>query len=138
MESILTPAFYEKIVICYGHCDDFKDLPGSCLFVMALETCNASVSHDVESARLLLDSLSLDNYPGENFSDFVTEAQRLIKIMLGDYALPINTGSRLLNKLTKTSSEFFNRKIFTLLDVVKTMEQKYRLSDPKTLRTDAD
>ena len=105
--------------IYYGHCDDFKDLPGSCLLVMALVTCIASVSHNVESACLLLDSLSLDNYPDGNVSGFVTEAQQLIKITFGDYALPVNTGSRLLNKMTKTSSEFFNQKIFTLLDAVK-------------------
>ena len=43
-ESLLTSAFYEKIFIRYGHCDNFKDLPGSCLLLMALETCNASVS----------------------------------------------------------------------------------------------
>ena len=34
VESLLTSAFYEKIFIRHEHCDDFKDLPGSCLFVV--------------------------------------------------------------------------------------------------------
>ena len=53
---------------------------------------------------------SLDSYPGENVTDFTTEAQRLIKIMQGDYALPVNTGSKLIQKVTKASCEYFNRK----------------------------
>ena len=138
VESLLSAAFYEKIVIRYSHRADFKDLPSSCLFLMALETCNASTFHDVEGARSLLETLSLDTYPGENISDLCTEAQRLIKIMLGDYALPVNTGSRLLNKVTKTSSEYFNRKMFTLLDTVKEMEHMYKLSDPRALTRDAN
>jgi hypothetical protein len=36
----------------------------------------------------------------------------LIKIMQGDYALPLNTGSKLLGKLTKSSSEYFNKFFF--------------------------
>ena len=104
---------------------------------MALDTwCNASALHDVAGARKTLEELSLDNYPGENVSDFLNEAQRLIKILLGDYALPVSTGSDMLDKLTKTSSEYFNRKIHGLLDLVMTMEHKYKLSDPKALILD--
>ena len=103
---------------------------------MALDTCNASALHDVAGARKTFEDLSLDTYPGENVSDFLNEAQRLIKIMLGDYALPVCTGSDLLDKLTKTSSEYFNRKIHSLLDLVMTMEQEYKLSDPKALISD--
>ena len=47
------------------------------------------------------------------------------------------TGSRLLLKISKTSCEFFNRKIYNLLDEVKQMEQEYRLSDPKSLVSDS-
>ena len=138
VESLLTSAFYEKIVIRFNHRTDFEDLPGSCLFLMALDTCNASALHDVAGAKKTLEDLSLDSYPGENVSDFLNEAQRLIKIMLGDYALPVCTGSDMLDKLTKTSSEYFNRKIHGLLDLVMTMEHKYKLSDPKTLISDPD
>jgi hypothetical protein len=50
--------------------------------------------------------------------------------------MPINTGSNILKKLTRTSSEYFNRKIYTMLDSVKTMEQEYKLSDPRTMTLD--
>ena len=56
--------------------------------------------------------------------------------MQGDYALPVNTGSKLIQKVTKTSCEYFNRKMYTLLDEVKTLEHEYKLSDPKTLTKD--
>ena len=105
---------------------------------MALETCIASVSHDIDGAGTDFANLTLDTYPGENVSDFTTEALRLIKIMAGGYALPVHTGSCLLMKVTKTSSEEFNRKIFTLLDSVKTMEYKYKVADQKSLASDPD
>jgi hypothetical protein len=95
----------------------------------ALEACNASVFHDV---------MTLDSYPCDNTSDFPAEAQKQLKIMNGGYAMPIHTGSEMLKNLTKTSSEFFNRKIFALLDLVKTMEHEYKLVDPKTLSSDND
>ena len=43
---------------------------------MALETCNASVSHDIDGAGVLFSDLKLETYPGENISDFTTEALR--------------------------------------------------------------
>ena len=116
-------------MIRFNHREDFEDLPGSCLFLIALDTCNESALYDVAAARKTLEELSLDNYPGENVSDFLNEAQRLIKIMLRDYALPVSTGSDMLDKLTKTWCEYFNRKIHGLLDLVMTMEHKYKLSD---------
>ena len=70
-------------------------------------------------------------------TDFTTEAQRLVKIMQGDYALPVNTGSKLIQKVTKTLCEYFNRKMYILLDEVKTLEHEYKLSDPKTLTKDS-
>ena len=51
VNSLLTETFLEKLVVCYGHRKDFDSLPGSCLFMMALEACNASVAHDVDGAR---------------------------------------------------------------------------------------
>jgi hypothetical protein len=72
----------------------------------------------------------------KNVSEFATEAQRLIKIMQGDYALPLNTGSKLLGKLTKSSSEYFKRKSFAMLDEVTHMEQQYKLLDPKSITVD--
>ena len=89
VESLLTSALYKKMFIRYGHRKDSKDLPGSCLLLMALETCNASVSHDIDGAGVLFSDLKLETYPGENISDFTTEALRLIKIMAGGNALPV-------------------------------------------------
>ena len=137
-ESKVTDSFLEKLTVRYSHREDFDYLPGSCLFMMALEACNASVSHDVDGARIKLEAMTLDSYPGENISDFAADAQKQLKIMNGGYAMPIHTGSGILKKLTKTSSEFFNRKIFSLLDLVKTMEHEYKLVDPKTLASDKD
>jgi hypothetical protein len=85
VESLLTSAFYKKILIRYGHRKDFKCLPGSCLLIMALETCNASVSHDIDGAAQSFADLTLDTYPGKNVSDFANAALQLIKIMQGGY-----------------------------------------------------
>jgi hypothetical protein len=63
VESLLTSTFYEKIVVPYGHPDNFKIFPGSGLLMMALETCNASVSHDIVGATILFFALTLDAYP---------------------------------------------------------------------------
>ena len=45
--------------------------------------------------------------------------------------MPLNLGSSLISKVTGTSSEFFNRKMWALLDTVMTAELEYELSDPK-------
>ena len=65
VESLLSSGFYEKIFIRFGHRPDFETLPGSCLLLMALETCNASVSHDIDGAATSFADLTLDSYPGE-------------------------------------------------------------------------
>ena len=72
VESLLSSLLYDKILV--RHRKDFKQLPGSGLLMMALETCNASVSHDIDGAMLLFTERTLDNYPGENIGDFATEA----------------------------------------------------------------
>ena len=138
VESLLTSTLYDKILVRYGHRDDFKQLPGSGLLMMALEACNASVSHDIDGAMMLFTELTLDHYSGENIADFATEALRLVKIMQGGYALPVHIGSRLLQKICKTSCEEFNRKMFFLLDGVKNMEYKYKILDPKQLTHDPE
>lgn len=80
----------------------------------------------------------MDSYPGEDVTELATEALRLIHILTGSYALPLNLGSKLIKKVTNTSSEFFNRKMFTLLDSARTLETKYRLLDPATMGNDND
>jgi hypothetical protein len=93
VELLLISKFYDKIVIHYGHPPDFKLYPGSVLWMTGLEICNASVSHDIDGATESFYAVTLDKYPGENIAEFSTEALRLIKIMQGGYALPIDTGS---------------------------------------------
>ena len=68
----------------------------------------------------------------------VHKGLRLIRIMKGGYALPVNTGSRLLQKVSCTSCEEFNRKVFDLLDRVKQMEHKYKVLDPRKICDDPE
>ena len=75
---------------------------------MVLDICNASADQDIEAASASFDDLALATYPGENIEEFVTEGQRLICIMMGGYALPYATGSNLITKVNKTSSDYFN------------------------------
>ena len=78
--------------------------------MMALDACNASVQRDIAGTQLWYEKLSLDTYPGEHVTDLATKALRLIHILAGSYALPLNLGSMLIKKVTKTSCEFFNQK----------------------------
>ena len=78
----------ERVTTCFGHYNHFEDFPGSVLLMMALETCNASVAQDVAGALSKFERLSLPSYPGESVFDCATEAQRLVKILQHDYALP--------------------------------------------------
>jgi hypothetical protein len=71
-------------------------------------------------------------------TDCATKALRLIKIVQSAYALEVKTGLMLLTKFTKTSSEFFNRKVYAYLDRVCQMEHKYKLADPKQLEHNAE
>lgn len=93
--------------------------------MMTLKACNASANLDVEGAKKAFDTLSLLTYPGENVESFTTGAPRLLKIMSGDYALPLTTESKLLKKISETQSAYFNRRIHAHLDIVKPMENKY-------------
>ena len=108
MLSLPTSTFWENREFRFDHFPDFEYLTGACLFIMALETCNAAVVHDVEGAHRNLETLTLDSYPGGNVTDYTSKAQHLIKIMQDDYALPINIGSKLNQKVTRTSCEYFN------------------------------
>ena len=136
VESLLGDTFLEKIYTRFGNDDDYESYPGQVLFMMALDTCNASVQRDIAGAQEKYNDLSLDLYPGEDVTELATEALRLTNILSGSYALPLTLGTTLIKKVIKTSSEFFNRKMFTLLDDARTMETKYRLLDPATMQND--
>ena len=81
---------------------NFKRMPGQVYYMMALDTCNASMAMDVDGAHASLGSLKLNSYPGENISDLMTDAQRYIKIMQSGYTLPLNTGTDIIRKVLKT------------------------------------
>ena len=88
------------------------------------------MQRDITGAQTKFDALSLDLYPGEDITELATEALRLIHILSGSYALPLNLGSKLIKMVSNTSSDFFNRKMHALLDSARTLETKYRLRDP--------
>ena len=136
VESMLTPSLQERMFTKFGNNDNYETYPGQILFMMALDTCNASVQRDIAGAQTKFDNSSLDAYPGEDITELATEALRLINILSGSYALPINLGSKLIKKVTGTSSEFFNRKMYALLDSTRTLETSYRLKDPVPMGDD--
>ena len=84
--------------------------------MMALDACNASVQRNVAGAQVKYDKLTLDSYPGEDVTELATEALQRIHILFGSYALPLNLETKLMKKVTSTSSKFINRKMFALLD----------------------
>ena len=139
VESLLSSALDAKILIRYGHYDDFEDLPGQVYLMMVLDICNASADHDIEAATITFGKLTLADFPWENIEDFATEALRLIKIMQSGYALPHTLGSDLLSKVSNTASPYFNRTVFTFLDSVRVMEDKVGASrDPAMMTKDKE
>jgi hypothetical protein len=77
---------------------------------MALVVCNASINFDIEGAQDTLDELTVNDFLGENLTEFVSTAQKYVNVMQSGYALPIWTGSKLLMKCPKTECKLFNRK----------------------------
>ena len=136
IESLITLRLREAVSTRFSHINDFDNLPGQIYFMMILETCNISISMDVTDAEQSFNNLQLSDYPGENVSALATDALKYIKIMNGAYSLPLRTGSKLFKKVSKTSSEYFNRTIFTHLDLAHRMEDKYALKDPGLLKKD--
>ena len=108
VESLLSPSLLERVITRFGNDEEFETYPGQVLFVMALDTCNASVQRDIAGAQTRYEKLTLESYPGEDVTELATEALRLIHILSGSYALPLNLGTTLIKKVTNTSSEFFN------------------------------
>jgi hypothetical protein len=123
----------ENIQTRSDHDASLFDYPGNVLLMMVLKVCNASVSCDIEGTQEKFDALILDNFPGEDMYALGAEAQKHVKILQTGYALPICTGYKYLGKLTATSCERMNRKVFTIYDDVKEMEDRYKLSDHRAL-----
>ena len=104
--------------------------------MMILETCHASVSLDVKGAQESYGKLRLVDYPGENVSTLASAALKYLKIMNTDYAMNVKTGGKLLTKVSKTSSDYFNRNMHDKMSDTRKMEAKYAHKDPKLLKTD--
>ena len=47
VESLLSPLLLEQIITKFGNDGLFETYPGEILFMMALDTCNASVQRDI-------------------------------------------------------------------------------------------
>ena len=104
--------------------------------MMILEACNASASLDIDGATNKFRDLSLSSFPWENVSDLATTALKLIKIMDGAYAMPVNIGSTLIRKVSTSSCQYFNRTIFGHLDKARQMESMYKIKNPMLLKAD--
>ena len=51
--------------------------------------------------------------------------------------MSVKTGSKFLTKISKTSSDYFNRNIHDRMSDTKRMEAKYALKDPKLMKADS-
>ena len=136
VESIVTTSFRRKVETRFSHEEDFDDLPGQVYFMMILEACNASASLDIDGATKKIRELSLSSFPGENVSDLATTALKLINIMDGAYAMPVNIGSTLIRKVSNSSCQYFNRTMFGHLDKARQMEIMYKIKNPMLLKAD--
>ena len=105
---------------------------------MILETSHASASLDVKGAQESYDKLQLVDYPGENSSALASAALKYLKIMNTDYAMNIKTGNKLLTKVSKTSSGYFNRNMHDKMSDTRKMEAKYAHKDPNVLKADSE
>jgi hypothetical protein len=138
VKSRLTEKIKDDIRTRYDHDPALYDYPGPALFMMVLDTCNASHSFDSDGAHAKLDELKLENYPGEDIMACAAYAQKQFQIMQSGYAPPVRSGSKLLLKFCTTEYEQFNRQVYTMLDLVKKFEDKYKLADPKSITTHQD
>ena len=133
VESHVTSSLWERSTAKFGNDKNFETYLGLVLFTIALDTCNSSVYHDMIYAQSKYNNMTLDKYPGENIVELATEALQLIRILSGPYSLRVNLGTKLIKKVTSTSSKFFNWKMYALFDIVRTLRKKLRLKDPITM-----
>jgi hypothetical protein len=138
VESRLTENTRDAIRTRYDHDPTFYDYPGPVLFMMALDICNALQSFDIDGAQAKFDDLKLEDYTGENITACAAYAQKQFKIVQSGYAPPVSSGSKLLLKFSTTECEQFNRQVYSMLDLVKKFEKKYKLADPKLITTHQD
>merc|ERR1740124_651011 len=125
VETLVHPYLRAEVVVQHNHVPSFKKLPGNVYLVMVLDVCHASFAFRMDDAAKSLSALMLETFSGENVSKFTNEAQRLIKIMKGGYALPYQLGSQLIQKVCAIQSQYFNRSMFNLLDNSLALEKAH-------------
>lgn len=139
IEALVYPDLRAEIVVQYNHMDNLKKYPGNIYLMMVFGVCHASFSFKMYDDGKSLEALTLSDFPGENISKFSNEAQRLIKIMKGGYALPYQLGSQIPQKVCTTQSLYFNRSMFILMDHALKLEKAHGPhQDPKLLETSDD
>ena len=79
----MSPTLKDKVQVRFGHLPKFEDFLGQIHFKTVLEVSNASVAQDIDKVVQDFKDIDLANYPGQNISDFVTDALCYIKIMHG-------------------------------------------------------
>ena len=136
VESQISPTIREQVRTRFSHVANFARLPGQVYLMMVLDTCHSSASLDIDTARENFANLKLSSFPGENVGAFGVEALKLIKIMNTGYAMEVTVGLKMLRKITNTSNDYFNRKVYNLLDKARELEIKYNLKDPKLMKKD--
>ena len=113
--------------------DNIDFQPGSIYFMMILESFNLYMSSNITCVRYSFTNLSLSNYPVHNVRNLATTALKLIKTMQQGYTPPVELRSKILLKVSDNSCEYFNLQVFTYLEKALTLEQKYKLLDPKLM-----
>jgi hypothetical protein len=89
VESLVSEKLRERMRVCYYHHMEYLDFPGGVFFMTSLDICNASVYFDIEGAYKKLQELTHGNYPGDDISVFMADAQKHVNSMQSGYDLPI-------------------------------------------------
>ena len=132
IEALISSTLRDNIQLRFGHHSEFDDFPGQIYFIMVLGVSNVSIAQNIENAVEYYKTLKLATYPGQNISDFATDTLCHIKIIQGGYALAYHTRSRIIKKVCKIESEYFNRKMYNHLDKARKIEDNHgTLKDPK-------
>jgi len=121
IEGLTYPDLRAQLVVQYRKRVDFKRLPSQIYLMMTLNVCHASFAFKLDDTAKNLSEMKLMDYPGENSSQFANEAQRMIKIKIGNYVFPYQLGSQLGREVCETQSTYFSRTMFSLLDKVLAM-----------------
>lgn len=96
VESLLPHIMLERISTRFGNNEEFESYPDQNLFMMAFNTCYASVQCNIAGVQLKFDALTFDSLPVEDVTELATKALCLIHILAGLYVLHLNLGTKLI------------------------------------------